>query len=335
MKQAVDTLQRPLRDLRISVTDRCNFRCRYCMPEEIFGPDYSFLPSDNILSFDEIERLTRTFAELGVEKVRITGGEPLLRKDLPVLIKKLRAIEGIKDIAITTNGSLLKKQAHALKEAGLHRVTVSLDSLDEERFRSLNGNKSSVLRVLDGIQAAKEAGLQVKINMVVQKGKNDQDILPMAKYFKEQQHILRFIEYMDVGNTNGWKMEEVISKHEIIDRIGEAMPLSQLDPNYPGEVASRYGYADDGQEIGVISSVTDSFCSGCSRARVSAEGKLYTCLFASDGYDLKQLLRSSQNDQELLQVISSIWSKRSDRYSDERREGKTGGSKVEMSHIGG
>ncbi|MBS2969183.1 GTP 3',8-cyclase MoaA [Metabacillus sp. KIGAM252] len=330
-----DTLQRPLRDLRLSVTDRCNFRCRYCMPEEIFGPDYPFLSSEHILSFDEMERLTKLFASLGVEKVRITGGEPLLRKNLTALIERLAVIDGIRDIAITTNGSLLKKQASALKQAGLHRVTVSLDSLDEERFSSLNGNRSSVKRVLEGIEAAADAGLQVKINMVVQKGKNDQDIIPMARYFKEKQHILRFIEYMDVGNTNGWRMDEVSSKQEILSTIGQVMPIEPLSPNYTGEVATRFRYLDDGQEIGVISSVTDSFCSACSRARVSAEGKLYTCLFAADGFDLRNQLRSEKSDQELLDILSSIWNHRKDRYSDERRDGKTAGSKVEMSHIGG
>ncbi|MTH51927.1 GTP 3',8-cyclase MoaA [Bacillus mangrovi] len=330
-----DSLQRPLRDLRLSVTDRCNFRCTYCMPEEVFGPDFKFLPKDSILTFEEMERLTRLFARLGVEKVRITGGEPLLRRELPKLIEKIAAIEGIRDIAITTNGSLLRKQAAALKAAGLDRVTISLDSLDEETFRKLNGNKSNTERVLEGIEAAAEAGLQVKINMVVQKGKNSEDILPMAEYFKSKKHILRFIEYMDVGNTNGWKMDEVVGKKEILNRIGQAMPLEPLEPNYKGEVASRYRYEDDGQEIGVISSVTDSFCSTCSRARVSAEGKLYTCLFAEDGHDLKSLLRSGAADEEILRSISSIWEVRADRYSDERREGKPAGHKVEMSRIGG
>ncbi|MGD6815977.1 GTP 3',8-cyclase MoaA [Metabacillus sp. 84] len=330
-----DRLQRPLRDLRISVTDRCNFRCRYCMPEEIFGPDYPFLNAQSILSFEEVERLAKIFAALGVEKIRITGGEPLLRKDLPQLIQRLAHIEGIRDIAITTNGSLLKKQAHELKKSGLDRVTISLDSLDEGRFNSMNGNKSTVKRVIEGIEAASEAGLSVKINMVVQKGKNEQDLIPMARYFKEKGHILRFIEYMDVGNTNGWKMEEVVSKQEIISRISESMPLEPIAPNYLGEVASRYRYTDNEGEIGIISSVTDSFCSTCSRARISAEGKLYTCLFAGSGFDLRELLREGKTDSELAEVISSLWNRRTDRYSDERREGMTNGSKVEMSHIGG
>jgi GTP 3',8-cyclase len=333
----VDKLQRPLRDLRLSVTDRCNFRCRYCMPEEIFGPNYPFLSSDKILSFDEIERLTYIFVSLGVKKVRITGGEPLLRKDLPELIYRLKSIHGVEDIAVTTNGSLLKKFAPALYSAGLSRVTVSLDSLDDERFNQLNGNRSKVKSVLEGIQAASDAGIKVKVNMVVQKGKNDQDIIPMAKYFKEKKHTLRFIEYMDVGNSNGWRMAEVMAKQEILDRIGEVMPLEQIAPNYLGEVATRYRYVESNQEIGIISSVTDSFCSTCSRARVSAEGKLYTCLFASKGYDLRHLLRSEQSDDVIANKITDIWNHRIDRYSNERADGKDlkNSSKVEMSHIGG
>ncbi|AOH53286.1 cyclic pyranopterin phosphate synthase [Peribacillus muralis] len=336
-KVIFDTWQRPLKDLRLSVTDRCNFRCRYCMPEEIFGPDYPFLASDKILSFDEMERLTRIFVSLGVTKIRITGGEPLLRKDLPALIRRLNSIAGVGDIAITTNGSLLKKFAPLLFDAGLRRVTVSLDSLDDERFTQLNGNRSKVERVLEGIQAASDAGLEVKVNMVVQKGKNDQDIVPMARYFKEKKHTLRFIEYMDVGNSNGWRMAEVMTKQDILNRIGEVMPLERMKPNYVGEVATRYRYMDDDQEIGIISSVTDSFCSTCSRARISAEGKLYTCLFASSGYDLRHLLRSEESDEVITNEITDIWNHRSDRYSDERANGKSpkNGSKVEMSHIGG
>ncbi|MGG0286347.1 GTP 3',8-cyclase MoaA [Peribacillus butanolivorans] len=332
----LDKLQRPLSDLRLSVTDRCNFRCRYCMPEEIFGPNYPFLSSDKILSFDEMERLSRIFVSLGVRKIRITGGEPLLRKNLPELIHRLNLINGVEDIAITTNGSLLKKYAPDLNNAGLRRVTVSLDSLDDERFNQLNGNRSKVARVLEGIQAASNAGLKVKINMVVQKGKNDQDLIPMARYFKEHKHTLRFIEYMDVGNSNGWRMAEVMTKQEILDRIGEVMPLEQIMPNYVGEVATRYRYIDSDQEIGIISSVTDSFCSTCSRARVSAEGKLYTCLFASKG-DLRQLLRSEESDDVITNKITDIWNHRSDRYSDERINGNSSrnSSKVEMSHIGG
>jgi cyclic pyranopterin phosphate synthase len=333
----LDTLNRPLRDLRISVIDRCNFRCRYCMPEEIFGPGYSFLPDDDILTFDEIERLARIFVSLGVQKLRITGGEPLLRKDLPHLIKRLYRIDGVKDIALTTNGSLLKHFASDLYKAGLTRVTVSLDSLDEERFAYMNGNRGTVTAVLEGIRAASEAGMKVKVNMVVQKGKNDLDIVPMAQYFKENEHILRFIEYMDVGNSNGWKLDEVMSKQEILEAINKVLPAEPAEANYRGEVASRFRYADDDQEMGIISSVTDPFCSSCTRARISAEGKLYTCLFASQGYDLRELLRSGQEDRVIADSIRAIWNNRSDRYSDERSSDTNPlpSPKVEMSHIGG
>ncbi|PFD88509.1 GTP 3',8-cyclase MoaA [Bacillus anthracis] len=333
----LDKLQRPLKDLRISVTDRCNFRCRYCMPEEIFGPDYSFLSNDKILSFDEIERITRIFVSLGVRKLRITGGEPLLRRGLPQLIERLNKIDGVKDIGLTTNGSLLKKFAPDLYKAGLSRVTVSLDSLEEERFFYLNGNRSKVQRVLEGIQAAAEVGMKIKINMVVQKGKNEQDILQMAQYFKENKHILRFIEYMDVGNYNGWDLKEVVSKQEIVDTIHQVMPLERIEANYAGEVATRYRYIGSDEEIGVISSVTDSFCSSCTRARISAEGKLYTCLFASKGNDLRELLRSGYNDEEITDIVSNIWNNREDRYSDERlsNTSKKRAPKIEMSHIGG
>ncbi|PEP91251.1 GTP 3',8-cyclase MoaA [Bacillus toyonensis] len=333
----LDKLHRPLKDLRISVTDRCNFRCRYCMPEEIFGPDYSFLSNDKILSFDEIERITRIFVSLGVRKLRITGGEPLLRRGLPELIERLNKIDGVEDIGLTTNGSLLKKFAPDLYKAGLSRVTVSLDSLEEERFFYLNGNRSKVQRVLEGIQAAAEVGMKIKINMVVQKGKNEQDILQMAQYFKGNKHILRFIEYMDVGNYNGWELGEVISKQEIVNTIREVMPLERIEANYPGEVATRYRYIGSDEEIGIISSVTDSFCSSCTRARISAEGKLYTCLFASKGNDLRALLRSGDTDEEITAVIHDIWNNREDRYSDERlsHTNKKTMPKIEMSHIGG
>jgi cyclic pyranopterin phosphate synthase len=333
----LDTLNRPLRDLRISVTDRCNFRCRYCMPEEIFGPGYVFLPDDDILTFDEIERLARIFVSLGVQKLRITGGEPLLRKDLPNLIKRLYRIEGVKDIALTTNGSLLKHFASDLYKAGLPRVTVSLDSLDEERFAYMNGNRGTVKAVLEGIRAASEAGMKVKVNMVVQKGKNDRDIVPMAQYFKENEHILRFIEYMDVGNSNGWKLDEVMSKQEILEAIRKVIPVEPTEANYHGEVASRYRYADHDQEMGIISSVTDPFCTSCTRARISAEGKLYTCLFASQGYDLRELLRSGQEDRVIADSIRTVWNNRSDKYSDERFSDTNPmpSTKVEMSHIGG
>ncbi|HDR4555404.1 GTP 3',8-cyclase MoaA [Bacillus cereus] len=333
----LDKLQRPLKDLRISVTDRCNFRCRYCMPEEIFGPDYSFLSNDKILSFDEIERITRIFVSLGVRKLRITGGEPLLRRGLPKLIERLNKIDGVEDIGLTTNGSLLKKFAPDLYKAGLSRVTVSLDSLEEDRFFYLNGNRSKVQRVLEGIQAAAEVGMKIKINMVVQKGKNEQDILQMAQYFKENKHILRFIEYMDVGNYNGWDLKEVVSKQEIVDTIHQVMPLERIEANYSGEVATRYRYIGSDDEIGIISSVTDSFCSSCTRARISAEGKLYTCLFASKGNDLRELLRSEHTDEDITDVVRDIWNNREDRYSDERlnHTNKKAIPKIEMSHIGG
>lgn len=333
----LDKLQRPLKDLRISVTDRCNFRCRYCMPEEIFGPDYSFLSNDKILSFDEFERITRIFVSLGVRKLRITGGEPLLRRGLPQLIERLNKIDGVEDIGLTTNGSLLKKFAPDLYKAGLSRVTVSLDSLEEERFFYLNGNRSKVQRVLEGIQAAAEVGMKIKINMVVQKGKNEQDILQMAQYFKENRHILRFIEYMDVGNYNGWDLKEVVSKQEIVDTIHQVMPLERIEANYSGEVATRYRYIGSDEEIGIISSVTDSFCSSCTRARISAEGKLYTCLFASKGNDLRELLRSEHTDEDITDVVRDIWNNREDRYSDERlnHTNKKTIPKIEMSHIGG
>ncbi|HDR6217766.1 MULTISPECIES: GTP 3',8-cyclase MoaA [Bacillus] len=333
----LDKLQRPLKDLRISVTDRCNFRCRYCMPEEIFGPDYSFLSNDKILSFDEIERITRIFVSLGVRKLRITGGEPLLRRGLPKLIERLNKIDGVEDIGLTTNGSLLKKFAPDLYKAGLSRVTVSLDSLEEERFFYLNGNRSKVQRVLEGIQAAAEVGMKIKINMVVQKGKNEQDILQMAQYFKENKHILRFIEYMDVGNYNGWDLKEVVSKQEIVDTIHQVMPLERIEANYSGEVATRYRYIGSDEEIGIISSVTDSFCSSCTRARISAEGKLYTCLFASKGNDLRELLRSEHTDEDITDAVRDIWNNREDRYSDERlnHTNKKTIPKIEMSHIGG
>ncbi|MDR4983825.1 GTP 3',8-cyclase MoaA [Bacillus cereus] len=333
----LDKLQRPLKDLRISVTDRCNFRCRYCMPEEIFGPEYSFLSNDKILSFDEIERITRIFVSLGVRKLRITGGEPLLRRGLTQLIERLHKIDGVEDIGLTTNGSLLKKFAPELYKAGLSRVTVSLDSLEEERFFYLNGNRSKVQRVLEGIQAAAEVGMKVKINMVVQKGKNEQDILQMAQYFKENKHILRFIEYMDVGNYNGWELKEVVSKQEIVDTIHKIMPLERIEANYAGEVATRYRYIGSDEEMGIISSVTDSFCSSCTRARISAEGKLYTCLFASKGNDLRELLRSEHTDEEIADVVRDIWNNREDRYSEERlsNSNKKRVPKIEMSHIGG
>ncbi|WP_397537163.1 GTP 3',8-cyclase MoaA [Rummeliibacillus pycnus] len=336
MNSIQDQFERPLRDLRISVTDRCNFRCRYCMPEEIFGPDYAFLPSQQILSFDEIERLVKIFVSFGVKKIRITGGEPLLRKDVAQLIERLHHIPGVEDIAMTTNGSLLKRYAEDLAKAGLSRVSVSLDSLNEQRFLSMNGRRGKVKKVLEGIEKAAQVGMQVKINMVVQKGQNDQDILPMAQFFKEKKHILRFIEYMDVGNSNGWRLDDVVSKKEILQAVKQLSPIEPVSPNYKGEVATRYRYNDSDQEIGIISSVTDSFCATCTRARISAEGKLYTCLFATDGTDLRELLRSGQSDDVIAKCIADVWQQRADRYSDERTEHTSHQErKIEMSHIGG
>lgn len=338
MNHVLDQLQRPLRDLRISVTDRCNFRCSYCMPAEVFGSDYAFLPNEKILSFEEIERLVRIFVQFGVQKIRITGGEPLLRRDLPKLVGMINQVEGVQDIAMTTNGTLLKKYAQQLKDAGLARVSVSLDSLDEERFSDMNGRRGKVKTVLEGIEKAAEVGLKVKINMVVKKGKNEQDIVQMAEFFKEKQHILRYIEYMDVGNSNGWKLDDVVQKKDIVEQVNAFSPLEKVAPNYKGEVASRYEYKDKKTEIGVISSVTESFCSACSRARISAEGKLYTCLFATKGTDLRELLRTNEDDKAIADSISSVWENRKDRYSDERNEqtiAERKKSKIEMSHIGG
>jgi cyclic pyranopterin phosphate synthase len=332
----LDSLHRPLRDLRISVTDRCNFRCTYCMPKEIFGRDFAFLPPSQLLSFEEITRLAQIFLGQGVEKIRITGGEPLVRRDVEHLIAMLAALPGLQDLTLTTNGALLGKKAAALKDAGLNRVTVSLDSLDDSVFRSMNDVDFPVARVLDGIAAAQAAGLgPVKVNMVVQRGVNEDSIVPMAKHFHNTGCILRFIEFMDVGATNGWRLEDVIPASEIIRRIHIELPLEPIAPNYPGEVARRYRYADGGGEIGVITSVTQPFCGDCSRARLSAEGRLYTCLFAADGFDLRALLRGEASDAEIAAKIYAIWSARTDRYSEIRTEATTRRPKVEMSHIGG
>ncbi|MBM6618035.1 GTP 3',8-cyclase MoaA [Bacillus suaedaesalsae] len=334
--EVLDQLQRPLRDLRISVTDKCNFRCTYCMPAEIFGPDYPFLKRDELLSFEELERVTTLFVEkLGVKKVRITGGEPLMRKNLPELISKLSAIPGVEDIAMTTNGSLLPKYAIELKDAGLKRVSISLDSLHDEIFGNINGKGVTVQTVLDGIDAAAEAGLQVKINMVVKKGMNENEIVPMAKFFREKGHILRFIEFMDVGNTNQWKLDDVYPKKQIIEDINKVMPLEPIAPNYVGEVATRYRYIGTEEEIGLISSVSDAFCSSCNRARLSADGKLYTCLFATKGHDIRTPLRSDLSDEEVSSHLSDLWIRRKDRYSEERSELTINREKVEMSRIGG
>ncbi|MFD2214509.1 GTP 3',8-cyclase MoaA [Metabacillus endolithicus] len=335
-KSVYDYFDRPLRDLRISVTDKCNFRCTYCMPAEIFGPDYPFLKRNELLSYEEIERLTKIFVHsLGVKKIRITGGEPLMRKDLAFLINRINSINGVEDIAMTTNGYFLPKYAKELKAAGLQRVSISLDSLNDDVFGKINGRGVPVKAVLDGIDAASEAGLKVKINMVVKRGMNEHEIIPMAKYFREKGHILRFIEFMDVGNTNKWNLQDVYPKKQIVEDIHKVMPLEPVDPNYTGEVASRYRYVGSQDEIGVISSVSDAFCSTCNRARLSASGSLYTCLFASKGHDLRDVIRSDKTDEELAKHVASIWNGRKDQYSVERSERTSKREKIEMSHIGG
>ncbi|MBC3861632.1 GTP 3',8-cyclase MoaA [Undibacterium jejuense] len=342
-----DTLARPLHDLRISVTDRCNFRCVYCMPKEVFGKDYEYLPHSSLLSFEEITRIAKIFLSHGVKKIRLTGGEPLLRKnieDLVAMLAEVRTTDGTPpDLTLTTNGSLLKKKAQSLKQAGLNRVTVSLDSLDDAIFKRMNDVDFAVSDVLSGIDAAHQAGLgPIKINMVVKAGVNDNEIIHMARYFKNNPHILRFIEYMDVGASNHWQSSDVITSHQIIQRLNAAgMPLHSLPANYEGETAQRWKHNNDQGEIGFISSVSNAFCKNCSRARLSTEGKLYTCLFATEGHDLRALIRSKDNHSDLLvaNVIASIWQSRTDRYSELRdlKESKsqTGEKKIEMSYIGG
>lgn len=331
-----DKLNRPLRDLRISVIDRCNFRCQYCMPAEIYGPDFAFLPKSELLSYEEIERLAKIFVELGVEKIRLTGGEPLLRKDLPYLVEMLSKIEGLKDIGLTTNGVLLPKYAKALKAAGLKRVNVSLDSLKDELFGQINGRNVGVDPVLKGIKAAQEAGLGVKINMVVKKGLNDSEILPMAQYCKDNGLQLRYIEFMDVGSSNGWKMDDVVTKKEIFTILNEHYSLEPVDPDYFGEVAKRYRYKDTNVDVGFITSVSESFCSSCTRSRLSADGKIYTCLFNGNGHDIRDFMRTGVDDKQITDRISAIWNGRDDRYSDERTaETVANRKKIEMSYIGG
>jgi len=330
-----DSLGRSLRDLRVSVTDRCNFRCVYCMPREVFGRDYSFLPHADLLTFEEIARLARLFKAHGIEKIRLTGGEPLLRRNIERLVEMLAGIGGL-DLTLTTNGSLLAKKARGLKAAGLNRVTVSLDALDDDIFRAMNDADFPVARVLEGIDAAAEAGLApIKINAVVKRGMNEREILPLARRFKGSGHILRFIEYMDVGHTNGWRMDDVVPSAEVLRVIGAELPLEPVDPNYQGEVAGRWRYADGDGEIGVISSVTQAFCRDCTRARLSTEGKLYTCLFATQGFDLRALLRDGSSDERLSDAIAAIWQQRSDRYSEIRSENTSALPKIEMSYIGG
>jgi cyclic pyranopterin phosphate synthase len=330
----LDTVGRPLRDLRISVTDRCNFRCVYCMPKEVFGHDYRFLPRRELLSFEEIERVARVFVDLGVHKLRITGGEPLLRRDLEQLIARLAAL-GELDVTLTTNGALLSQKADALAEAGLSRVTVSLDSLDDEVFRAMNDVDFPVARVLGGIDAAAAAGLPVKVNVVVKRGLNEGSILDIARRFRGTGHTVRFIEYMDVGATNGWRMDDVVPAAEVVATIGAEFPLEPVEAAYRGEVAERYRYRDGSGEIGVIASVTQPFCGDCTRARISADGKLYTCLFAVRGHDLRALLRSGVADSELDDAIRAVWERRTDRYSELRTEQTSHLRKVEMSYIGG
>ena len=331
-----DKFGRPMHDLRISVTDRCNFRCRYCMPKEIFGRDFAFMPKEHLLTFEEIERLARIFISQGVKKIRLTGGEPLLRKDLHQLIYRIVQIDGLEDIGLTTNGVLLEKQAQKLKDAGLKRINVSLDALNDELFKSINDSGVSTKHILKGIHKAKEVGLKVKVNMVVKKGMNDQEIIPMASYFKEHEIPLRFIEFMDVGETNGWDMSKVITKKEIFTMLSNHFELEPIDPSYIGEVAKRYRYKGTEAEVGFITSVSESFCSTCTRVRLSADGKIITCLFASDGFDMKQMLRSGKSDAEIIEVIKKIWGNRTDRYSDERTEQKAKNrKKIEMFYIGG
>jgi cyclic pyranopterin phosphate synthase len=339
-----DSLGRPLRDLRISVTDRCNFRCSYCMPKEVFDKDYPYLPHSHLLTFEEITRLARVFAGHGVQKIRLTGGEPLLRKNIEVLIEQLaqlRTVDGHPlDLTLTTNGSLLARKAKALKAAGLQRVTVSLDGLDDAVFRSMNDVDFPVAEVLAGIEAARDAGLgPIKVNMVVKRGTNEHEILPMARRFKGSGITLRFIEYMDVGTSNGWRMDEVLPSADMRKMIAAELPLVPLEASAPGETAERWAYADGGGEIGLISSVTQAFCGDCNRARLSTEGKLYLCLFASNGYDLRSLVRGEASDEEIGSAIAQIWQGRSDRYSELRgtleAETGTGRRRVEMSYIGG
>jgi cyclic pyranopterin phosphate synthase len=346
----VDSFSRPLRDLRVSVTDRCNFRCPFClpadalraqagMPGDIFGDTYHFVPRSEVLTFEEIVRLARIFIKLGVRKIRLTGGEPLLRKELEVLVADLAGLNGIEDIALTTNGFLLDEKAAALRNAGLHRVTVSLHSIDDDIFGKMNGRGFSTKKVLEGIEKAQEVGLTpIKINVVVQRGVNEDAVVELARYFRERGHIVRFIEYMDVGNLNGWRMEHVVSADEIVRTINAEMPLERLERNYQSEVSLRYRYKDGSGEIGVIASVTEPFCGDCSRIRLSAEGKLYTCLFAAGGNDLKSPLRNGAGDEEIEEILRRIWAVRVDRYSEERNEivrKEESSRRVEMFQVGG
>lgn len=336
MDAVTDRLGRPIHDLRISVTDRCNFRCTYCMPKEIFGDDFVFLSKNELLSFEEIYRIARIFAELGVKKLRLTGGEPLMRRGLPELIGKLQTIEGIEDIGLTTNAVLLGQHAQPLYDAGLRRLNISLDALDPDVFGQINGRGIAPDLILQNIRKAKDIGFTIKVNMVVQKGVNEHEILPMAAYFKKLGITLRFIEFMDVGNDNGWSFKKVVTKKEIYTMLSEVHELVPAEEQYYGEVAKRYRYAGTDTEVGFITSVSESFCSTCTRARLSSEGKIYTCLFASEGFDLRELIRSGMTDEELRKEISGVWSRRADRYSDERTEQTVKNrKKIDMNYIGG
>ena len=337
MDQLVDVFGRPLRDLRISVTDRCNFRCTYCMPKEVFGHDYRFLDRKELLDFEEITRVARAAVSLGVQKLRLTGGEPLIRRDVERLIAMLSELEA--EVTLTTNASLLPRKAQALKDAGLARITVSLDSMDDATFRGMNDVDFPVERVLEGIEAAQAVGLPVKVNSVVKRGVNEKQVVALARYFRETPHILRFIEYMDVGATNGWRMDDVISAAEIVKLIDAEFPIEPAEANYRGEVAKRWRYTDGKGEIGIIASVTQPFCGDCTRSRISAEGKLYTCLFAVRGHDLRALIRSGATDDQLAAKLAEIWHVRGDRYSELRSQNTVdpaiGERRVEMSYIGG
>jgi len=333
---AVDSLGRPLRDLRVSVTDRCNFRCTYCMPKGVFGRDFRFLPASALLTFEEIERLVRIFAAHGVRKVRITGGEPLVRRDIERLVAMLRHVPGVDDLTMTTNGSLLSAKARALAAAGLGRLTVSLDSLDDGVYRAMNDVDFPVARVLEGIESAAAAGFsRIKINCVVKRGVNERSIVDLARHFRGTGHVVRFIEYMDVGSTNGWRLDDVVPAAEILTALSREFALEPADPNYRGEVARRYRYVDGAGEIGIIASVTQPFCRDCTRARLSSEGLVYTCLFATAGNDVRALLRSGKTDDEIASFLRGVWHVRADRYSELRTADTARLPKVEMSHIGG
>jgi cyclic pyranopterin phosphate synthase len=331
-----DTLGRRLHDLRISVTDRCNFRCVYCMPRAVFGPDHAFLPREETLTFEEITRLVGIFTRLGVEKVRLTGGEPLVRRELTTLVATLAKLPGVQDLTLTTNGVLLPQHARALADAGLHRVTISLDADDDETFARMNDARIPVEKVMAGIEAAEAAGLgPIKVNMVVKRGWNEHAVLPMARRFRGTGRILRFIEYMDVGHSNGWRLDDVVTADEILSTVGAQFSLEPMPPTHPGEVAERYRYADGAGEIGVIASVSRPFCGDCTRARISADGQLYTCLFATHGHDLRALLRSGASDEQVEGDLRHAWEVRDDRYSELRSAATVDLPKVEMSYIGG